>query len=423
MSFYLRKAVKVGPFRFNLSKSGVGVSVGIKGFRVGSGPNGNYVHMGRGGLYYRKTFPNNTKSFKLQQTTIPTLDRPTIPRYTQQQDDVIMQEIESSDVSNMIDSSSSELLQELTEKRKKWRMGPLFMLLTVFSLLTLLITKQVHLLAWIIALVFLLLAIYGFFRDTLVKTTVLLYNIDSTLQSGYAKFFENALLLASCSACWHISASGAVRDSKYYAGASTLLSRKRTWISKSSPPFLKTNIDVIGIGVGRQTLYFFPDRILVYDAGRVGAIGYDQLQVRVEQEKFIESDVVPGDARVIDKTWQFVNKKGGPDKRFANNRELPICLYEKVYFSTSTGLNEIIQISRCNIGESLANAIRYLSDQLLTASSEANHQFHIGKNGEDLGEFPLSTIISMIHSGSLTLNDYYYDSDTSSWEYIDKLIN
>ena len=41
MGFYLRKGVKVGPLRFNLSKSGIGVSAGIKGLRFGSGPRGN----------------------------------------------------------------------------------------------------------------------------------------------------------------------------------------------------------------------------------------------------------------------------------------------------------------------------------------------------------------------------------------------
>ncbi|MES2467745.1 MAG: DUF4236 domain-containing protein [Verrucomicrobiota bacterium] len=55
MSFYLLKSIKVGPVRFNLSKSGIGVSGGVKGFRVGTGPKGNYIHMGRGGIYYRKT--------------------------------------------------------------------------------------------------------------------------------------------------------------------------------------------------------------------------------------------------------------------------------------------------------------------------------------------------------------------------------
>ncbi len=51
MGFYIRKSISAGPFRFNLSGSGIGLSVGVKGFRLGTGPRGNYIHMGRGGLY------------------------------------------------------------------------------------------------------------------------------------------------------------------------------------------------------------------------------------------------------------------------------------------------------------------------------------------------------------------------------------
>ncbi len=35
MGFYYRKSVRVGPFRINLSKSGVGLSTGVPGFRTG----------------------------------------------------------------------------------------------------------------------------------------------------------------------------------------------------------------------------------------------------------------------------------------------------------------------------------------------------------------------------------------------------
>ncbi|MGO9102221.1 MAG: DUF4236 domain-containing protein [Mycobacterium sp.] len=54
MAFYIRKAVKAGPFRFNLSKSGIGVSTGVPGFRVGSGPRGNYglFRLSRGGAVW-----------------------------------------------------------------------------------------------------------------------------------------------------------------------------------------------------------------------------------------------------------------------------------------------------------------------------------------------------------------------------------
>jgi hypothetical protein len=40
MGFFYRKSVNLGPFRVNLSKSGVGYSVGGRGFRVGKSAGG-----------------------------------------------------------------------------------------------------------------------------------------------------------------------------------------------------------------------------------------------------------------------------------------------------------------------------------------------------------------------------------------------
>lgn len=58
MVFYLKKAINLGPLRINFSKSGVGLSFGVKGLRIGSGTNGNYIHAGRKGVYYRKKLPD-----------------------------------------------------------------------------------------------------------------------------------------------------------------------------------------------------------------------------------------------------------------------------------------------------------------------------------------------------------------------------
>lgn len=54
MGFFFRKSVNFGLFRINFSKSGVGVSTGVKGARVSWGPRGKYLSLGRGGFYYRK---------------------------------------------------------------------------------------------------------------------------------------------------------------------------------------------------------------------------------------------------------------------------------------------------------------------------------------------------------------------------------
>lgn len=55
VGFYIRKSFKAGPFRLNLSKSGLGVSAGVKGARVGIDAKGRaYTHAGRYGLYHRQ---------------------------------------------------------------------------------------------------------------------------------------------------------------------------------------------------------------------------------------------------------------------------------------------------------------------------------------------------------------------------------
>lgn len=66
MGFYIRKSFKIGPLRLNLSKSGLGASMGVKGARLGLSSKGKiYVHLGRGGLYTRQ----DLGSFKLQPAT------------------------------------------------------------------------------------------------------------------------------------------------------------------------------------------------------------------------------------------------------------------------------------------------------------------------------------------------------------------
>jgi hypothetical protein len=48
--------------RVNLSGSGIGMSTGISGLRVGAGPRGTYVRMGRGGVHYQQTRPRSAPS-------------------------------------------------------------------------------------------------------------------------------------------------------------------------------------------------------------------------------------------------------------------------------------------------------------------------------------------------------------------------
>ena len=356
MGLYLRKSVRVGPFRFNLSKSGIGVSAGITGLRIGTGPRGNYVHMGRHGLYYRATIPSASRG-GARNVAVP--DRG--PNLAASETHEVMTEIESADVAQMVDSSSVELLNELSAKRRRIRMWPI----SFAASGVLLLSASAN--AWpaSVLVALLLLGVVGTFvahqRDQLAKTVVLMYDFDAEMERAFDVLHQAADELASCKKAWHISAQGDVRDRKYHAGASRLVQRKATTIRTADPPYVKSNVQTVAIAVGRQTLHFFPDRVLVYDRGSVGAVGYPTLDVEVTQQRFIEDEGVPRDATVVDRTWKYVNKKGGPDRRFKDNPELPICLYDRLAFTSVSGLNEVVQVSRAGVGEGFRDAIKLLA--------------------------------------------------------------
>src|SRR5258706_3892243 len=119
MGFYLRKSVSVGPLRFNLSKAGIGLSAGIKGLRIGTGPRGHYVQMARGGIYFRQTLPNWES-------------RPASPvRPAELPSGIELESIESSGVSEMADSSSAALLDEISSKSKRPRIWPFVLSLSI----------------------------------------------------------------------------------------------------------------------------------------------------------------------------------------------------------------------------------------------------------------------------------------------------
>lgn len=70
MGFRFRKSVKIGPVRLNVSKSGLGVSTGVKGARIGVNSKGNvYGSVGVKGMTYRKEFGGAGKQKKRTDAT------------------------------------------------------------------------------------------------------------------------------------------------------------------------------------------------------------------------------------------------------------------------------------------------------------------------------------------------------------------
>src|SRR5690606_34854834 len=83
--------------------------------------------------------------------------------------------------------------------------------------------------------------------------------------------------------------------------------------------FFKTNIKIPFIGLRNTELYFLPDKLLLKRNEKFAAIQYSNLDIDIAHVNFREYNRVPSDATVVDYTYKYVNKNGGPDRRFSYN--------------------------------------------------------------------------------------------------------
>lgn len=343
MGWFIRKSVGIGPVRINFSKSGIGASVGVKGARISMGPKGTHIFMGRGGLYYRQKIsgPHSIENLEVVQTP--------------QELETDLQEIKTASIDQLIDSSSDNLLKEINEKHQKtelflvgsWVLAGLFALITFSSdIVTGMMTLP-------LGLGLIPLKKY----DQKNKSIKIDYDLDTDAQTVYQSVLNALMNIQNCNNLWRINAQADTRDRKRNAGASTLVRRTGCSIIKSPPKFMNTNIEVYQINCGDHKLCFLPDRLLVYQGKQVGEIQYQNLKVEVGVTQFIEDGGVPNDGKKVSETWRFVNKNGTPDRRFSNNKLLPVMLYGVIELSSSSGLNLHFNCSNPEIQEIFKTSI------------------------------------------------------------------
>jgi hypothetical protein len=350
MSFYVRKSIKAGPFRYNLSKSGVGVSVGVPGFRIGTGPRGNYIRAGKGGVYYRATL-GGSSSRKAHPQTRPADTKPQEPLGGT----VPMEDITGASAAELVPTGADDLVSQLNDAGRRIPLA-WAVLLGVFVLA--LVVQGVG--AVVVLVLGIPLGAWLHQRDGARRSVVAFYDVEDEHARWFSELVAAFEELAKMSSAWRVDASGRVQNTYQYkvnSGASQIVKRVDTKRSLQAPKLLATNIAVPSLESGRQGLHFLPDRLLVRDGKRFSDIDYATLGGRCSPQRFIESKRTPRDAEKVDTTWQYVNVKGGPDRRFKNNRRLPVMLYGEVELSAPAGLHWLIQCSRVPGAERLTRAL------------------------------------------------------------------
>jgi DNA polymerase III epsilon subunit-like protein len=332
MGFYVRKSLRAGPFRVNLSRSGIGVSAGIPGFRVGSGPRGNYVRVGAAGIHYQATLGHRSRAGR-------TARAPASPSQGRVSSDVLMVDTTGAGAEALVPTGPGDLVEQLNVASARWLWWPglALVVLALTAVSPFLLIVGVPAVIW--------LALWERAR----RTVPTFYEVSGPAADWFERATSEFSSLSSLAGAWRIQASGAVTGTYQYkvnSGASNLVRRATVAFVLTPPRTLTTNISVPSLVCGRDALLFLPDRVLVRSGRRWSDLTYAALTVTAQPSRFIESGRVPRDAERVDTTWQYVNVKGGPDRRFKNNRRLPVMLYGRLELTSSAGLRWVVDCSR-----------------------------------------------------------------------------
>ncbi len=184
------------------------------------------------------------------------------------------------------------------------------------------------------------------------------YNMDEQFQQIYQQFAQHFKTFSCSRRIWQYLNVHNTIDYKRNAGAGKLIKRVALRsISTDQKPmrYFITNVAIPYLKLSNIEFYFLPERLVVKRGSTFAALFYKNLRISGSSTRFIEEEGVAGDALVVDYTWKYVNKKGGPDRRFNNNRKLPICLYSEYALTSDTGIYEVITTSKQGAMDAFAN--------------------------------------------------------------------
>ncbi len=176
-------------------------------------------------------------------------------------------------------------------------------------------------------------------QEKLARITTLRYDLDDRAQKAFTELQHAVEEFSKAVRIWRVTSREATWAWKRNAGASSLITRGRITVGWSRPPFLQSQIKAFSISLGSMQFFFLPDQIFVFQNGKYGAVPYNSLKVSSHSTRYRETEGVPNDLKVLEYTWQYVRKDGGPDRRFSNNQQIPVIEYGQIEFSSQAGMN------------------------------------------------------------------------------------
>lgn len=167
--------------------------------------------------------------------------------------------------------------------------------------------------------------LYAWERET--RRITVIYELDAEAAERMRLIQEGLKRLRRCSKLVWVQSSRRLTDTmerKRNSGAAHGITYVALKAGFGSPMWLGVNIRLPFMATKDEAVYFLPDGVLLRRKNTFTFADNRHVRLEASEGRLIVKSA-PWDAEVVDYTWQYVNKKGGRDKRYANNARLPIC--------------------------------------------------------------------------------------------------
>jgi hypothetical protein len=161
---------------------------------------------------------------------------------------------------------------------------------------------------------------------SLVKQDLVFVQPPPDIAASYTDFVKSGLALQrSALGVTHTSEVylDAYTGRKGFGGANKLVADGNVEIHPARPPYSETNFVPLCISVDTRNLYFLPHVLVVQNGLNVSANSYDSVRLQISEWN-LQVQSVPQGAEFLGYVWKFMNKDGGPDRRYNNNYQIPV---------------------------------------------------------------------------------------------------
>lgn len=340
MGLRFRKSVNLGGFRINFSKSGVGYSFGGKGFR--------YTKTVRGTARTTISVPGTGFSWveesgrRKKSANVSNSQKPTVTNANAS----FLYSVENSE--NAVSSDYKPFHSAINRFIKIYTVLlwlsiwlPFGLFIGVIMGISLGLPPSFASIYFLVPITIIATILYA----NLGKVKAV-YDLDSDEGKFRIEHLQTIMqLLQKCKAIWQINDVYANNVIKTSAGARQSIVRTRIKIKKKKPYYLRANVKAYSIKLKKQILDILPNIIIIRGIKNIGAVAFNELHITVSAETFVETGSLPKDASIVDHTWQYVNKDGTPDRRYNQNRQIPVCLYGVIDIQSNSGFNTRLYLS------------------------------------------------------------------------------